>query len=34
MPKNEFDTITWIKKPEWNKFKEDINNIIFDMLND
>ena len=32
MPKSEFDKIAWIHKPDWNKFKEDINNIILDML--
>ena len=33
MPKNEFDTIAWVEKPDWVKFKDDISNIIFDMLN-
>jgi len=33
MPKHEFDSIAWIKKPDWNVFKEDINKIVFDMLN-
>jgi len=32
MPKNEFDTISWVEKPNWDKFKNDINNIVFDML--
>ena len=33
IPKHEFDAIAWINKPDWNEFKKDINNIVFDMLN-
>jgi len=33
MPQSEFETITWTKKPEWNVFCEDINRIVFDMMN-
>ena len=33
MPEKEYETIAWIEKPDWIKFKADISNIIFDMLN-
>jgi len=33
IPKNEFDTIAWVEKPDWVEFKEDIINIVQDMLN-
>jgi len=33
IPKNEFDMIAWVEKPDWDKFKDDIVNIVFDMLN-
>jgi len=33
MPKSEFDKIAWVTKPDWDMFKEDINDIVFDMLN-
>ena len=33
IPKNEFDKILWIKKPDWNMFMDDIHNIVMDMLN-
>ena len=33
MPQSEFETIAWTKKPEWEVFCEDINRIVFDMLN-
>jgi len=33
MPESEFDTIAWVKKTEWKEFKEDIDKIVFDMLN-
>ena len=32
MPKHEFETIGWVKKPEWDIFCEDINRIVFDMM--
>ena len=32
MPQSEFETIAWVKKPEWNVFCEDINKIVFDMM--
>ena len=33
MPKSEFEAIAWVKKPDWNEFREDINRIVFDMMN-
>jgi len=33
IPINEFNSIAWVEKPDWDKFKDDINHIIFDMLN-
>jgi len=33
MPVSEFNLITWIKKPEWYKFRKDIDRIVFDMIN-
>ena len=33
MPKSEFDTIVWTKKPDWDVFQEDIRKISFDMMN-
>ena len=33
IPKSEFDTINWVEKPDWERFKEDISNIVYDMLN-
>jgi len=32
MPQHEFETIAWVKKPEWDVFCEDINKIVFDMM--
>ena len=32
MPQSEFETIAWTKKPDWNEFRNDINNIVFDMM--
>jgi predicted nucleotidyltransferase component of viral defense system len=32
MPESEFDTIAWIVKPDWEKFKKDIHSIVFNML--
>jgi predicted nucleotidyltransferase component of viral defense system len=31
MPKSEFDTISWTKKPDWDEFKNDINKILQDI---
>ena len=33
MPQSEFETVNWTKKPDWPVFCEDINRIVFDMLN-
>jgi len=33
IPQSEFETIAWIKKPDWNEFRNDINRIVFDMMN-
>jgi predicted nucleotidyltransferase component of viral defense system len=33
IPKSEFETITWIKKPDWQVFQNDINRIVFNMMN-
>jgi predicted nucleotidyltransferase component of viral defense system len=32
MPKSEFETIAWVKKPEWEEFRSDIDRIIYDMM--
>ena len=32
MPKSEFETIAWVKKPDWEEFREDINRIVFNMM--
>ena len=32
LPGNEFENINWIKKPDWETFKNDIDQIVFDML--
>jgi len=32
MPKSEFDTINWVKKPAWEEFQEDINRIVYEMI--
>ena len=32
IPKAEFDTITWTKKTNWEDFKKDIDNIVFDIM--
>jgi hypothetical protein len=33
IPKSEFEKINWVRKPEWETFKEDLDKIAFDMLN-
>jgi predicted nucleotidyltransferase component of viral defense system len=33
MPQSEFETIAWVKKPDWDEFSGDINRIVFDMIN-
>jgi predicted nucleotidyltransferase component of viral defense system len=32
MPQSEFETIAWIKKPEWQEFRNDIDRIIHEMI--
>jgi predicted nucleotidyltransferase component of viral defense system len=32
MPQREFESIIWIKKPDWDEFRQDIKRIAFDML--
>jgi predicted nucleotidyltransferase component of viral defense system len=33
MPQSEFETIAWVKRPEWAEFRGDIERIVFDMVN-
>jgi len=33
IPFSEFETIAWVKKPDWNEFRDDIDKIVFNMLN-
>jgi hypothetical protein len=33
MPQSEFDTITWTKKPSWEEFRNDIDRIVYEMMN-
>jgi len=33
MPKNEFETVTWTKKPSWQEFRGDIERIALEMIN-
>jgi len=32
MPKSEFETIAWTKKPSWEEFRADIDKIVLDMM--
>jgi predicted nucleotidyltransferase component of viral defense system len=32
MPQSEFETIAWVKKPEWDEFRNDIDRIIYEMM--
>ncbi|MCL1837291.1 MAG: nucleotidyl transferase AbiEii/AbiGii toxin family protein [Treponema sp.] len=32
MPRSEFDTVAWIKKPDWEVFCADIDRIVYDMI--
>jgi predicted nucleotidyltransferase component of viral defense system len=32
IPKSEFETITWTKKPDWQEFRNDIDRIVYEML--
>jgi hypothetical protein len=31
MPRQEFETVNWIKKPEWQEFCDDIDKIVYDL---
>ena len=33
MPRNEFESVNWISKPDWDDFKSDIERIAFEMIN-
>ena len=33
MPQSEFEKIIWVNAPTWENFREDINNIVYEMLN-
>ena len=33
IPQREFESVKWINKPDWDEFKNDLDIIIFDMLN-
>jgi len=33
IPKKEFESIAWVKKPDWKKFHSDIEQIVFQMIN-
>jgi len=32
MPQSEFETIAWVKKPEWDVFRDDVQKVVFDMV--
>ena len=32
MPQSEFETIAWVKKPDWQEFQNDINRIVYEMI--
>jgi hypothetical protein len=32
MPKDEFEKVAWVKKPDWEEFREDIAQIAYEML--
>ncbi|MDR2729728.1 MAG: nucleotidyl transferase AbiEii/AbiGii toxin family protein [Treponema sp.] len=32
MPKSEFETVAWIKKPDWQEFRNDIDRIVREMI--
>jgi len=32
MPKSEFETVAWTKKPDWEVFHSDIEKIVYEML--
>ena len=32
MPESQFETIAWIKKPDWEEFRCDIDRIVYEMI--
>jgi len=32
MPQSEFETVAWTKKPSWEEFRADIDQIVFNMM--
>jgi len=32
MPESEFETVAWIKKPNWQEFRNDIDRIVYEMI--
>jgi len=32
MPESEFETVVWIKKPDWKEFRSDIDRIVYEMI--
>jgi len=32
MPQSEFETIAWVRKPSWDEFSNDINRIVFEIM--
>jgi hypothetical protein len=32
MPQQEFETVNWTKKPEWQEFRSDIDNIVLELI--
>jgi predicted nucleotidyltransferase component of viral defense system len=32
MPQNEFETVAWTKKPDWQEFRNDIERIVYEMM--
>ncbi|MDR1726489.1 MAG: nucleotidyl transferase AbiEii/AbiGii toxin family protein [Acidobacteriota bacterium] len=33
LPRDEFEAVRWIEKPDWETFKNDIHQIVFNMMN-
>jgi hypothetical protein len=32
MPRHEFETVAWVKKPSWDEFQADIERIVYAMI--
>ncbi|MDR0475862.1 MAG: nucleotidyl transferase AbiEii/AbiGii toxin family protein [Treponema sp.] len=32
MPRNEFETLAWTKKPDWEVFRKDLERIVYEMI--